>query len=99
MKEYMSSADIQYIREQQEKAKKQITGENERTARRKLMRSWEEEKNTANRCIKPLSEKQLLKQIDHSLSQAVEVRDAEEFEAELDAEMKEKYGASAPAED
>ena len=44
--------------------------------------------------IKPLSETELLKQIDRSLAQADcgDVRDAEEFEAEFDAELKEKYG-------
>ena len=44
--------------------------------------------------IKPLPETELLKQIDRSLAQADcgDVRDAEEFEAEFDAELKEKYG-------
>ena len=40
----MTSEDLQYIREQEEKARAQITGDGGKTARRKLMRSWEEEK-------------------------------------------------------
>lgn len=50
--EYMTSADIQYIREQQEKAKAQITGTVDptrfRTEARKMMRSWEEQKARHN---------------------------------------------------
>lgn len=44
--------------------------------------------------IKPLPETELLKQIDRSLAQVDcgDIRDAEEFEAECDAELKEKYG-------
>lgn len=40
----MTSADLQYIRKQEEKARAQITGDEGKTARRKLMRRWEEEK-------------------------------------------------------
>ena len=44
--------------------------------------------------IKPLSEEEMLARIDRSLAQADrgEVRDAEEFEAEFDAELKAAYG-------
>ena len=44
--------------------------------------------------IRSLSEEELLAQIDRSLAQADrgEVRDAEDFEAEFDAELKAAYG-------
>ena len=52
------------------------------------------DKSASDIGVKPLSEAELLKRIDHSLAQAArgDVRDAEEFEAEFDAELKEKYG-------
>lgn len=50
--------------------------------------------NAADSGIRPLSEEELYARIEKSLAQADrgEVRDAEEFEAEFDAELKAAYG-------
>lgn len=51
-------------------------------------------KRASDAGIRPLSEEELLSQIDRSIAQADrgEVRDADEFEAEFDAELKAAYG-------
>ena len=51
-------------------------------------------KRASDAGIRPLSEGELLAQIDRSIAQADcgEVRDADEFEAEFDAELKAAYG-------